>query len=124
LNKIGSALPVNPDFQKEKDNGAEQKNNVRVAIDNFFIGAPDGVYDRQYDGKPYQIGKGGQPSAPSMGGNGRRMIGRGSISQDLPVVGIDIGAVTAGASGGAASRAIAADSAAMGGGLLGSATMF
>jgi len=125
LNKINSALPVNPDFQKEKDNGGEQKNNVRQAIENFFIGAPDDVYDRQYEGKPYQIGKGGQPSAPPMGGgNGRRMIGRGSISQDLPVVGIDIGAVTAGASGGAASRAIAADSAAMGGGLLGSATMF
>ena len=125
LNKINSALPVNPDFQKEKDNGGEQKNNVRQAIENFFIGAPDGVYDRQYEGKPYQIGKGGQPSAPSMGGgNGRRMIGRGSISQDLPVVGIDIGAVTAGAAGGAASSALAADSAAMGGGLFGSATMF
>ena len=107
LYKINSALPVNPDFQKEKDNGGEQKNNVRQAIENFFIGAPDGLYDRQYEGKPYQIGKGGQPSAPSMGGNGRRMIGRGSISQDLPVVGVDIGAaVTAGAAGGAASQAI------------------
>ena len=62
LNKIGSALPVNPDFQKEKDNGAEQKNNVRIAIENFFTSGDMSMYDRQYEGKPYQIGKGGQPS--------------------------------------------------------------
>ena len=72
----GGGMADNKIFNSYANNSVDQTREVANVVNQFLNTAdPDMGYDRQFEGKDYQIGKGGQPSgAPPRGRSMRRMV--------------------------------------------------
>ena len=69
----GGGMADNKVFNSYANNSGDQIREVANVVNQFLNTAdPDMKYDRQFEGKNYQIGKGGMPS----GGSGRRSMRR------------------------------------------------
>tara|TARA_R110002020_G_scaffold140534_3_gene312119 strand:+ start:5950 stop:7809 length:1860 start_codon:yes stop_codon:yes gene_type:complete len=70
----GGGMADNSVFNSYANNSGDQTREVANVVNQFLNTAdPDMKYDRQFEGKNYQIGKGGMPSG---GGSGRRSMRR------------------------------------------------
>jgi hypothetical protein len=70
----GGGMADNKVFNSYANNSGDQIREVANVVNQFLNTAdPDMKYDRQFEGKDYQIGRGGMPSG---GGSGRRSMRR------------------------------------------------
>ena len=89
----GGGMADNKIFNSYANNSTDQIREVANVVNQFLNTAdPDMKYDRQFEGKDYQIGKGGMPSGS--GGSGRRNMRR--MMPSNPIQNIGFGAVVGG----------------------------